>query len=446
MNTPTGLKAYLLCRYAGESNLYNSWLPSLPIETKIIDDNPADFAPPADCGILITHEHYRWEECSALRKVYEQRRIPVLILADGILEYRNTWQNPTIPDASMYQPLMADKIACIGHNSARMIESWGNEGKTEIVGLPRLDDLVDHDRLSKYENPGSNSLAFRLLVATANTPAFTPEQQNIVIGSIKSIKTYLESNPTIGNRKLEVEWRINDELQKQCEISQVENPPPLLKAIQTCDAVVTTPSTIFLEATVLGKPTAVLDFSNSPQFIPSAWTITANEHIQSVIHELAAPPAAKMLFQKCTLRDSLQISEPAIPRLVALITRMVEVAAKQRGEQKPISMPKQILAEPTFSSESGSPLRTSQFYSNELFLIDEPRRMQLELSQAVHRLGTLPSELNDKNIQISQLQAALDESRRRVADVRARLFKLRKILGIGKENQQEDIPDKTSSE
>ena len=50
----------------------------------------------------------------------------------------------------------------------------------------------------------------------------------------------------------------------------------------------------------------------------------------------------------------------------------------------------------------------------------------------------MPIELTDKNVQIFQLQSHLDESRRRVADLRRRLFKLRKILGIGKENEQEE--------
>ena len=56
----------------------------------------------------------------------------------------------------------------------------------------------------------------------------------------------------------------------------------------------------------------------------------------------------------------------------------------------------------------------------------------------IKRLETMPSELAEKNVQITQLQVCLDESRRRVADLRTRLFKLRKILGIGKENQSDE--------
>lgn len=432
------LKVYLLCRYANESSLYSSWISQLPCAVEVVDSCPANFNPPADCGIVIAHEHYRWEECSAIKRIYEQRRIPVLVLADGVLEYRNTWQNPTIPDASMYQPLLADKIACIGDNTARMIQSWGNVGKVEVVGLPRLDEFIEFQPIAKDPN------VLRLVIATANTPAFTEQQHAIVLKSIQAIKAFLTKTETLdSNQKIEVEWRLSAELDVDAEINQNVTTQPLIESIKQCDAVITTPSTIYLESVLLKKPTAILDFSNSPQFTPSAWTITAPDHIESTINELAEPSNAKMLYQDFVLNDCLRCDSPAAPRMVRLVTEMIKVGARQHAELAPIEMPARILDSTTVRDQTVVP---NQNYANELFKTQDKQRLQAELSQAVHRLGTLPQELSDKNHQIAQLQSALDESRHRVADVRARLFKLRKILGIGKENQTEDLPGQSQSE
>ena len=428
------LKVYLLCRYADESSLYNSWLGELPQPYVVVDDCPADWQPPTDAGIIVTHEHYRWEEIHALRRAYEQRRVPVLILADGILEYRNTWQNPTIPEASMYQPLLADKIACIGNASARIIESWGNPGKPEVVGMPRLDYAAARTRPAV-----DRADPFRLLIATATTPAFTPDQRATVADSLRCLKDYLDRNAQLNGRAVQVSWRLTDDLDVEIGMTASEDPAPtLIDAIESAEAVITTPSTIYLESALLHRPTAILDFSNSPPLVPSAWSITAEAHIPSVLAELTDPPPARLLFQNYTLHDNLQCRTPAAPRLVELISCMIETGRQQRMRQQPIAMPLRMLTD-DLSHYRPHDLDLPEWYpDNDWFQVQEAARLQAELVQAIARLDTCPRELADKNRQITQLQSSLDESRRRLADVRSRLFKLRKILGIGKENQSEE--------
>ena len=69
--------------------------------------------------------------------------VPTLHVLDGIVEWRNTWENPRSATESdgmpLFQPILADKVACFGKAQARILESWGNLGKCEVVGAPRLD-------------------------------------------------------------------------------------------------------------------------------------------------------------------------------------------------------------------------------------------------------------------------------------------------------------------
>lgn len=423
------LRAYILSQFANERSLYNSWLDELPCEYVVVNDPLSQWVPPADAGIVITHQHYRWEEASALRRIYELNRIPTLVLADGILDYCNTWNHPELADGSMFQPLLAHKIACVGNAQARLISSWGNVGKCEAVGLPRLDG-------PSIEPPNSSAGKFRLLIATATTPAFTPEHRAKVARSLKSLKEHLESNKSIAGREVEIEWRLTDDLDSDLGLNQPETQPPFGKALKDADAVITTPSTLYLESILSQRPTAVLDFLNRPQYVPSAWTISSTEQFGPVIAELAEPPAAKMQFQNFTLREHLQVAEPAAQRMITLVTSMIDIGAAARKGKKTLELPANIL--PTAGAQFEPYSLAELFPANETFKLQEVARLQVELGQAIKRMESMPDELTEKNVQISQLQTHLDESRRRVADLRRRLFKLRKILGIGEENQKEE--------
>ena len=208
------LKAYLLCRFAHKSGVYTSWSDDSPIPTVVVDEFLPDWTVPDDAGIIITHMHYRWEEIAALRKILQQDRVPVLILSDGIVEYRNAWEHPDLADGSMFQPVLGHKLACIGRGQARVFESWGNPGRCEVVGLPRLDSV--QDSVQGHASPPENSGPFRVMVATANTPAFDSDQRKTVVESLRQLKDWFSKNPLVpgsqDQRLIEVVWRLSDGL------------------------------------------------------------------------------------------------------------------------------------------------------------------------------------------------------------------------------------------
>ena len=60
----------------------------------------------------------------------------------------------------------------------------------------------------------------------------------------------------------------------------------------------------------------------------------------------------------------------------------------------------------------------------------ELRQLQSELSQVIKRLDTLPRDLAEKNQYITLLLEQRDQMRLKITELRARIQKLRKILGI----------------
>ena len=417
-------KAYILCRFAERSGLYNSWMSRATLPCVVVDDFPPDWQVPDDAGIIITHMHYRWEEIAVLRRIYESSNVPVLILSDGILEYRNMWEHPDLADGCIYQPIVGHKLATIGHGQTRVIESWGNVGKCETIGLPHLDSV--RDNITPIRTEGT----FRLLVATASTPAYDEVQREAVIKSLEHLHKRLTTEPTVKGRNVEVTWRLTDGLDKAIGIeteSQDQKRPPLLSVIDSVDAVITTPSTILLECALKNRPVAILDFNNAPQYVGSAWIIGAPAHVNRTLRDLADPPAAKMMFQENILQHQLRCcGGSAADRMITLIEAMVAegIAANEQGRD--IEMPLRIIDDEWsgFCPRVTEYELREQYPENTVFQNQDLERLQLELNLAIARLGDAPREtakmkISHKNMTNAYniLQVQLNESIERNANM-----------------------------
>src|ERR1700743_577037 len=134
--TPTDIVISL--EYESQNPAFTNWLSDLPCKVEKVTDAGLDYVFPENTALVVVVDTYHEPRVTLLRRAVEQG-IPTLVLADGILEYRNTWEHPQIVPGSIFQPVLGDKIACLGQSQARVIESWGNTGKCEVVGFPKFD-------------------------------------------------------------------------------------------------------------------------------------------------------------------------------------------------------------------------------------------------------------------------------------------------------------------
>jgi hypothetical protein len=300
----------------------------------------ADSAPPNDAKLFVTLDNYYMPTVErAIRLVNSQ--VPVLILADGILEYRNTWEHPQIAAGAMFQPVIGHKIACIGRAQARMLESWGNLGKCEVVGLPRLDSLIGtKPRIRPANTP------WRVLVSTAKTPYFTAEHRQALLQGLRDLlETIRHSLSAPATEKIESIWRVPSELADEISLPQEwrDQGKSLAQTLATVDATISTPSTVLLESMLMGLPTAILDYTNVPQFVSAAWTISAASHLPLVLDELRSPSEPKLLFQRYVLHDQLECRSPATPRLARLVREIMRLGDSCRNNGGPLELPSRIL-------------------------------------------------------------------------------------------------------
>jgi hypothetical protein len=290
--------------------------------------------------LTLTFEWYEADKC--IRKARE-RGIPTLLLMDGIMEWRLQWEDPkTIGNSGwgLFHLATVDKIACLGRQSVRQLEAWGNVGKCELVGCPRFDSYLENPTpLIPHEGPK------RLLIMTANTPAYTSEQMDFVEKSLVDLNNLLKDK---------TEWvpiwrfgrrgQLKDRLNLKDNFSHLQG-KPLSDVLKYADAVITTPSTTQLEAMLAQRPTALLDYSNSFHYVPAAWTITSSEHIETVLNSLFEPPHSRMLLQDEILHDCLECYSPATPRLIKLVEDMIDMSQKCRIANNPLHYPFHLLQE-----------------------------------------------------------------------------------------------------
>jgi hypothetical protein len=271
-----------------------------------VDVSPTRLAhqPPELDLVLVNDE--TWPYCAAGIANATRHGIPTLHLPDGSCEWRNTWNNPRT--APFMQPVLSTKIACLGYSQARLLESWGNNGKCVVTGSPRFDWLVG----KQPRRPRQSTV----LIATARQPFFQHVDQQAVIAALVDLKTWLAQHATITPI-----WRLTAGLEKVIEVKN--SSIPLSDQLAEVDAVISTPSNVILESMAHGLPVALLDYTNSPEYIRAAWTITAKSHLGEAIHGILAADSCRMKWQSALLADQLECQTESTPRVIALMESLM---------------------------------------------------------------------------------------------------------------------------
>ena len=341
-----------------------------------------------DAALVLVLSNDVWDSDVCLREA-RRRGIPSLFLMDGILEFKHQWSDPKFAaggGAPFLTPVLADKIACKGWNDARRLEAWGNQGKCEIVGLPRLDPLLPPKR-----RPRERGGRPRILVASANTPWFDENQRESALAAFHDLASFAATGGGV-----ELLWRLRRSVSRQADLAgENVDDQPLGKLLGQVDAVITQPSTLQIEAMLSGLPVAVLDYENTPAYLPSAWRISAQSQIEPVIASLMEAEPARMSYQDECLHNELSCESPATTRMVWLIETMIARGSRARRAGETLKLPRRIL--PNWAPAPPSPhLDLERQYPN------HPTFGDRDLLDMRRRLAMLDRELAEARRQLDQ--------------------------------------------
>ena len=375
--------------------------------------------------LALTSDEFTTASALQIRSAKAQG-IPTLHIVDGITEWRNTWENPRTESEDrgmpMFQPILSDKIACIGASQGRLFCSWGQADKVEITGLPRLDYLIPCNSQAEGAKEGQNS-TLKLVIGTARTPGFTPDQVDKVRASLEDINDYLVTFSQ--SQSVSVVWRVGiPEIlpDNHIGVSVNERNQPLSRALDGVSALITTPSTLALEAMAMQIPTCIVDYTNSPAYLHAGWRITSKDHIKGEIESMMpSRNFRRMAFQRYLLHDQLRIDSPSAPRVAKLIMDMIRISKLAKKQKSSICFPKFMTEECAYHSElSWDPF--GLFPAHPIFARSMSDGIKAEL-------GHLRLMLKQKDAENKSLREILNYSNVSAKYSKARIWLLQKIIG-----------------
>jgi hypothetical protein len=278
-------------------------------------------------ALIVSCEHH-WPSRLAIAAC-KRIGIPTFHVLDGIVEWRNLFENTRTADptngAALFQPLLSDVTFAMGEVQKRTLEWLGNS-RVVSTGLPRLDSLASRPcRIGPLEGTP------RILVATANTPWFTSDQRDLFLSEFSRIAESLagsgSSQYSTGSR---ISWRIAAPVAEALGVSN-DLLDSAAEALMRCDALITTPSSLAVEAMILGIPTLIFDPYACPILTPTAWHATSADSVMALLPSLVAPEA-----RRASLQDVLLASIAPSDRESALRIRDV-IRSVVAGEGIPVA-------------------------------------------------------------------------------------------------------------
>ena len=273
---------------------------------------------------LVVTVHSTKPELAPAFAALRARGIPSLTLQDGIIEHRHATQS--VGGRRRYRPLVTDALAVFGRASADIAAAWGvARDRLHVTGAPRFAALGS--------GGGELAAGSGLLLTTANRPTHTRRElaklyrlMARVLDACDALGVSVRYRP---GRSL-VPGRMNapDTLEGRLEPALAErlcalpvSRGPLADDLRGCRAVLTTPSTVALEAMALGRPTGHLEFDDETIYLPVPWRARRGSDLERVVAEMMDPPPLKMAFQEATLAYQLERDDP-LGRTVSLIEAM----------------------------------------------------------------------------------------------------------------------------
>jgi hypothetical protein len=302
---------------------------------KITYVNPKDFSfDKFTSDIILTVSDWRSEIAEVLIEA-QKKGIPTLMFQDGTLDWIIQYEGDRYGGSggpTHFHPILTDKIAVMGHQSARILSAWNDPTKVEITGYPILQQIIQ-DQIESTGTSPRDSEKIHILITSTRQGWFSDEQKDAFVRALLDLKQFFENNP-----RYQPVWRLSRNLSDLIGVSNTlkqKESAELRDLIKESDLVISAQSTVVVEAMLHEKPVAILDYLNKPQFYPTAWFITHKDQIEATISSMVAKEVNRMLYQDTILKDVLYFNQNSITRSVDLIMRMVQHSKTAPGQPMP---------------------------------------------------------------------------------------------------------------
>jgi hypothetical protein len=208
---------------------------------------------------------------------------------DGVFEWNNAYKNPKLSNKPIMKPCMFNEaFVCGDLNTIAYLNFGFDAPKVRSFENPRV--FGPKEKTMNLDKP------MDLLITTANTPFFNDEERERLVILMKEVKAKAELE------EISFITRIFDsELLHDCGFSDVNNEisGSFHDTLEKCKAIITTPSSISLEAMNKGVRVAHFFYRDVPVTIQAAWNVHMSINVSETLDNLC--------FSELGNRDEYQI-------------------------------------------------------------------------------------------------------------------------------------------
>ncbi|MFA0560647.1 hypothetical protein AB4542_11285 [Vibrio breoganii] len=216
--------------------------------------------------------------------------VPTLLLSDGMIEWENMFSNPSLKsrDLKLFHPIQHDYFFCVGYKETFYFNQLGIN---TIQFLPKR--TLNMKQLIKI--PGNKTF----LITTANTAYYNDKEMTRLIDLMSNLMKQLK---LCG---IDYIFRVFDSnIVEKLSIPHDKNYisgsfPDVLSQV---DCVITTPSSISIEAMSHGRPVAHLLYRDSPVFLQSGWNISNSVDLESCLKSMLSRDKERLDFQSAEVK------------------------------------------------------------------------------------------------------------------------------------------------
>lgn len=256
-----------------------------------------------------------------LIKKCRENCIPTILMMDGTIEWKHFFENPKWSyggNASPYFPVNCDKVFVPGESTLRFLSFFGNQGKCEVTGFPRL----DHYAKKRSITPSPKTKRRRIGVMSGNTAGYTESQIEESKRLFEDIYKWSELNNDIT-----VLWRLRKGFENELDVEIVnDEAKELVDFLNKVDAVICQPSTAAYEAMLCGIPVAIADYNIAPNYMRAAWEIHSDLQIDTVNRDMLSANSLKLSLQEQILNDNLAFCGYSSQVCAQVINEMIKAA------------------------------------------------------------------------------------------------------------------------
>lgn len=273
-------------------------------------------------GVLTIHslDNKLLEKLAGLKN-----RTLTVTLQDGLIEYAHCCLKESTKHR--YRPIVTDFLLTFGERPKKIVLSRCQQAHVLATGSPRFDEYFQYqDKSVEIGNP--------VLLTTANTPWFDSRSKK------EFIKLFIKILGSLNELHIDFKLRLPDKVKKELifksplafnrmlrsrYLKGLGNPEtPLIDDVLNSSAVITTPSTVALEAMILNRPVAIIRTGAFPLYLESAFELAGTDSIVPVLSTLTERHVDfddRMAFQQIIKEENVIADGHASERVADIILK-----------------------------------------------------------------------------------------------------------------------------